>query len=53
VFLFDDAAIFVIAMVTLRAVAATGRFSRISHLVGGVVLLALGAVMILRPDLLG
>ncbi|WP_157933042.1 hypothetical protein [Roseovarius salinarum] len=53
VFLLDDTAIFVTAMVTLRAVAATGRFSRISHLVGGVVLLALGAVMVLRPDLLG
>lgn len=53
VFLLDDTAIFVAAMVTLRAVAATGRYSRMSHLVGGVVLLALGAVMILRPDLLG
>lgn len=53
VFLLDDMAIFVIAMVTLRSVAATGRFSRLSHLVGGVVLLALGAIMILRPDLLG
>lgn len=53
VFLFDDAAIFVVAMVTLRAAAASGRYSRVSHLLGGVVLLALGAVMILRPDLLG
>lgn len=53
VFLLDDTLIFVIAMVTLRSVAATGRFSRISHLIGGFVLLALGAVMVLRPDLLG
>lgn len=53
VFLFDDAAIFVVAMVTLRAVASTGRYSRLSHLIGGIVLLALGAVMVLRPDLLG
>ncbi|MGC9370232.1 MAG: glutaredoxin family protein [Paracoccaceae bacterium] len=53
VFLLDDAAIFVIAMLTLRAVAATGRYARVSHLIGGVVLLALGAVMVLRPDLLG
>lgn len=53
VFLLDDALIFVIAMVTLRSVAATSRFSRLSHLIGGAVLLMLGAVMVLRPDLLG
>lgn len=53
IFLLDDAAIFVGAMVTLRAVASTGRYSRLSHLVGGVVLLTLGAIMVLRPDLLG
>ncbi|MCA0927945.1 hypothetical protein [Ruegeria profundi] len=53
VFLLDDILIFVIAMATLRSVAATWRFSRISHLIGGVVLLVLGAVMVLRPDLLG
>ena len=29
-----------------------GTWSRLSHLVGGVVLIGLGAVMILRPDLL-
>ena len=53
VFLLDDTAIFVVAMVTLRAATGTGRYARISHLVGGVVLLALGTVMVLRPDLLG
>ncbi|MCI2398768.1 hypothetical protein [Aliiroseovarius subalbicans] len=53
VFLLDDAALFIIAMVTLRAAVTTGRYSRLSHLVGGVVLLVLGAIMVLRPDLLG
>ena len=53
VFLFDDTVLFVVAMVTLRRAVATGRYARLSHLVGGVVLLALGAVMVLRPDLLG
>ena len=52
IFLFDDTVLFVVAMVSLRTVATTGRFARISHLVGGAVLVALGAVMILRPDLL-
>jgi hypothetical protein len=49
VFLLDDVAIFATAMITLRAATATGRYARLSHLVGGVVLVALGAVMVLRP----
>ena len=53
VFLIDDTAIFVIAMLTLRATFASAAISRVSHLVGGIVLLILGAVMLLRPDLLG
>ena len=53
VFLIDDAVIFVTAMLTLRAAAVAGRYARSSHLVGGGVLLALGSVMILRPEWLG
>lgn len=53
VFLLDDTVLFVVAMVTLRAAVTTGRYSRLSHLIGGIVLLALGVVMVLRPDLLG
>ena len=52
VFLLDDASIFVAAMIMLRSVTFTSRFSRMSHLIGGIVLLGLGAIMLLRPDLL-
>ncbi|ADZ69423.1 hypothetical protein [Polymorphum gilvum] len=52
VFLLDDAAIFVTAMVALRVSGLTGQYARFSHLIGGVVLLGLGAVLVLRPDLL-
>lgn len=52
VFLLDDTVIFVTAMLTLRFAASAGRYARLSHLVGGAVLIGLGAVMILRPDLL-
>jgi hypothetical protein len=52
VFLLDDTVLFIVAMVTLRAAVTTGRYSRYSHLVGGIVLLVLGAIMVLRPDLL-
>ena len=34
-FLLDGTLILVVAMVTLRSVASTGRFSRISHLIRG------------------
>jgi len=53
VFLLDDVVIFATAMLTLRSGILTGRYSRISHAVGGGLLLSLGAVMILRPELLG
>ena len=52
VFLLDDTVIFVTAMLTLRSVAGTIRYTRISHLAGGVVLICLGTIMILRPELL-
>ena len=52
VFLLDDTAIFVVAMVTMRSVASAGRYARLSHLIGGVVLICLGAILMLRPDLL-
>jgi glutaredoxin len=53
IFLLDDIAVFVTAMVTLRSAVLTGRYTRNVHLVGGAVLLALGWVMLLRPEWLG
>ena len=45
-------AIFATAMIAIRATGLTGNYARYSHLLGGVVLLTIGAVMALRPDLL-
>lgn len=53
VFMLDDVAIFVTAMVALRVGGLTGAYARWSHLVGGLVLIALGLVMVFRPDWLG
>lgn len=50
VFLLDDAAIFIAAMVTLKMAGLSGRYSRASHLVGGVVLLAVGVLLIFKPE---
>ena len=53
IFMLDDVAIFVTAMVAARVSGLTGAYARWSHLIGGVVLVGLGAIMILRPEWLG
>lgn len=50
VFMLDDIAIFATAMLALRVTGLTGGYARYSHLIGGAVLLGIGAVMLLRPD---
>jgi hypothetical protein len=50
VFLLDDLIVFATAMLTLQATGVTMRYARYSHLIGGVVLVALGSVLVLRPD---
>ncbi len=52
VFMLDDVAIFATAMIAVRVSGLTGKYARLSHLIGGVVLLSIGAVMLLRPELL-
>ena len=53
IFMFDDVAIFVTAMVAARVSGLTGAYARWSHAIGGVVLVALGLTMIFRPEWLG
>lgn len=50
VFMLDDLVVFVAAMTTLQVSGLTGRYSRYSHLIGGIVLLALGVLLILKPE---
>ncbi len=52
IFMLDDVAIFATAMLALRVAGLTGKYARYSHLIGGVLLLVIGAVMLLRPELL-
>jgi thiol-disulfide isomerase/thioredoxin len=52
VFMLDDIVVFVVAMKTLQVAGLTTRYVRFSHLAGGVVLLVIGALLLLRPDLL-
>jgi hypothetical protein len=50
VFMADDLVVFVTAMTTLRIAGLTAGYSRASHLIGGVVLVILGALMLMRPE---
>lgn len=50
VFMLDDLFVFVVAMKTLQITGMTTRYSRFSHLAGGVVLLTIGALLLLRPE---
>lgn len=50
VFMLDDLVIFVAAMKTLEFAGVGTKYTRASNLVGGMLLVALGAVMLLRPE---
>lgn len=50
VFMADDLIVFFTAMMTLRISGITTRYSRYSHLIGGAVLIAIGMLMLLRPE---
>jgi hypothetical protein len=50
VFLLDDVIVFITAMVTLRAAGLAANYSRYSHLIGGVVLAAIGILLLFKPD---
>lgn len=52
VFMADDLLVFVAAMLTLRVSGLSSQYARYSHLIGGLLLLAIGALMLLRPELL-
>ena len=49
-FMLDDLIVFVVAMKTLQIAGVTTRYTRFSQLAGGVVMLAIGALLLLRPE---
>ncbi|NGX43969.1 MAG: hypothetical protein K1060chlam3_00127 [Candidatus Anoxychlamydiales bacterium] len=50
VFMLDDLLIFFIAVFSLHLLKLTTKYSRFSHLIGGVVLLVLGSLLIFKPE---
>ena len=52
VFMLDDMIVFIAAMVTMKLVDTTEKYVKFSHLIGGIIMLIIGALLILRPELL-
>ena len=50
IFMLDDILVFFLSMITLQAAGLSTRYKRFSNLVGGVIMLALGALLILKPE---
>jgi ABC-type multidrug transport system fused ATPase/permease subunit len=51
-FLIDDLAIFIIAMITLKVTGISNKYSRISTIVGGVIMFVIGFLLIFFPEII-
>jgi len=49
-FLIDDLVIFIIAMTTLKLTGISTKYNRISHLVGGILMILMGILLIFKPE---
>lgn len=50
IFMLDDLLVFFTAMLTLRAAGLQGKYARISRLIGGILMLVLGGLLLLKPE---
>ncbi|MDT8337366.1 MAG: hypothetical protein RQ856_06045 [Candidatus Izemoplasmatales bacterium] len=51
-FLLDDLIIFSIAMVTLKITGISTRYSKYSHLIGGVIMIIIGVLLVFFPNII-
>ena len=49
-FMLDDIVIFVLAMITLKTVGVSGKYSRFSRLIGGILMVIIGLLLAFRPE---
>lgn len=49
-FLIDDIVIFAIAMKTLKLTGISTKYNKLSHLIGGILMLLIGILMIFKPE---
>ncbi len=51
-FMLDDLVVFIIAILTMNAVGLKGKYARYSNFIGGLLIIILGLIMLIRPELL-
>lgn len=51
-FMLDDLAVFTVAMATMKAVGLESKYARYSRLVGGILILIIGLLLLLKPEVL-
>ena len=51
-FMIDDLFVFIVAMITLQMTGVTTKYVKYSRLVGGLLMLIIGVLMILKPEVL-
>lgn len=49
-YLFDDLIIFLIAVITLKITGISNRYTKYSHLIGGILMLIIGLLMLFKPE---
>ncbi|MFC1711939.1 hypothetical protein ACFLZ1_05180 [Patescibacteria group bacterium] len=52
IFMLDDLVVFMIAMLTLKAIGIEGKYSRLSRLIGGIVIFIIGILLLFKPEIL-
>lgn len=52
IFMLDDLFVFFTAMITLHITGIQGKYSRFSHLIGGILMLIIGLLLLFKPELL-
>ena len=49
-FLIDDFIVFIIAMKTMKVTGISTKYNKYSHLIGGVLMLAIGIMLLIKPE---
>ncbi len=50
IFMLDDLLMFFVAMMTLQLSGIAGKYTRLSHLIGGILMLIVGLLLIFKPE---
>ena len=49
-YMLDDIIVFSIAMITLKMTGITNKYNKYSHLIGGIIMLVIGLLMLIKPE---